>query len=708
MDSAQESSATDVLTSKPSANATLSMSLDNAFTQAISLYQHGKRQDAREIFEKILAVKPDSVPVLQVLAVINHEEGRWQTALTQLEQALLIEPDNPSLLFDKVQLLTEQKFNKEASLLLDKLLAAAPNHPELLQLKQKLDNSMSHLSKKNKLNTKDCANGAMQKEIDETLQLAQQMLQQDNTEQAQMLYQAVINLAGEQPCALRGLAKVQIKNEQFALARQTLLRSIAQEKPAQEALVLLAHSEIKLKLYEDARKHSELGIDLYPTNRTCYCLLLQTLEKMGKIEQAYNKAKQFIQLFPNDDDIYYRFASNSFLLLRKRHNFTKEAILACESHLSKAYQLADEQSRLQLSTYIAELAYYKGDATKAAALLEHYLEQHPDDLDAKFHSNFIYRTLEEWQKHYDCNEVGLDNGSRISYSGPCPRWDLSRPKDDVVLIMPEQGVGDELLYCHNIGLVLENAKKVFVACDPRLENFITNAYPRAVVVPIERTENHNIFMPPQVLDEMTSWIPGASLAKICFEHFERHIYQASYAQLSQPLMQKGAQLVAMLRQQNPNARLVGLCWRSGLANAARNIHYLSLKELGYLLKQFSNTVFVNLQYGDCAKELKKVHKQTGITIHQLDLDLKNDFETSAALIANLDAVVTAGTAVHRLTCAVGTPCYTFFASTLSSNPLEARALFCPKEIGFFYPPLLDDKSAMLTAIAQKIEQDLPL
>ncbi|MGL5336894.1 MAG: tetratricopeptide repeat protein [Enterovibrio sp.] len=706
MDSAQESSATDVLASKPSASVAISVSIDSAFAQAISLYQHGKRQDAREIFEKILAVKPDSVPVLQVLAVINNEEGRWQSALSLIEQALLVEPDNLSLLFDKAQLLIEQKFNKEAELILHKLLAAAPDHPELLQLKQKLDNSMNHLSKKSK--PQESVNCAMQAEIDETLQLAQKMFELNKVEEAQLLYQAVINLAGEEPCALRGLAKVQINNEQFALARQTLLRSIAQETPAQEALMLLAHCALKLELYEEARKHSELGIKLYPADRTCYRLLLRSFEKMDKTEQAYNKAKQFLQLFPNDEDIYYRFARNSFLLLRKRHNFTKEAIVACERNLLKAYQLADEKSRLRLSTFLAEVTYYKGDAKKAALLLEHYLEQHPDDLEVKFHSNFVYRVLEEWQKHYECNEVGIDNGSRIVYNGPCPRWDLSRPKDDVVLIMPEQGVGDELLYFHNIDLVLENAKKVYVACDKRLAKFIASAYPRAIVVPIERTENHDIFMPPEILDEMTSWIAGASLAKICFEHFQRHVYKAPYAQLSPQLLQKGAQLASRLRQQNPNARLVGLCWRSGLANATRNIHYLTLKELSYLLKQFSNTVFVNLQYGDSAKELKKIQKLTGITVHQLELDLKDDFETSAALIANLDAVVTAGTAVHRLTCAVGTPCYTFFASTLDANPQEAKALFCPNEVGFFYPPLIEDKSAMLTAIAQKIEQDLPL
>ncbi|MGL4826361.1 MAG: tetratricopeptide repeat protein [Vibrionaceae bacterium] len=707
MDSALENSSTDVTTSKPSANASFSMSLDNAFAQAISLYQHGKREDAREIFEKILAVKPDSVPVLQVLAVLNNEEGRWQSALTLLEQALRIEPDNPSLLFDKVQLLIEQKFNKEAEQLLAQLLAAAPNHPELLQLKEQLDNAMSLLGKKNRTKATDNVDAAMQTEIDETLQLAQMMLNQNNDEQAKMLYQAVINLAGELPRALLGLAKVQIKNEQFALARQTLLRSIAQADPLQPALVLLAHCAIELKLYDDARKHSELGIKLYPNDPTCYRWLLRSLEKMDNIEQAYNKAKQFITLFPRDADIYYRFASSSFLLLRNRHNFTKEAIFTCEKHLSKAYQLADEKSRLQLSTYIAEVAYYKGDATKAAALLERYLEQHPDDLDARFHSNFIYRTLEQWQKHYDCSEIGLENGSRIAYHGPCPRWDLSRPKDDIVLVMPEQGVGDELLFFHNIDLVLDNAKKVFVACDARLEKFIASAYPKAVVVSITRNDHHDIFVPPHVLDEMTSWIPGASLTKLCFEHFQRHVYKAPYAQLSPPLKETGAQLVAKLRQENPGARLVGICWRSGLASAARNIHYLSLKEVSYLLKQFSNAVFVNLQYGDCTKEIKKIHKQTGITIHQLELDLKNDFETSAALIANLDAVVTAGTAVHRLTCAVGTPCYAFFAGTLESNPLEAKALFCSNEVGFFYPPLLDDKSPMLTAIAQKVAQDQP-
>ena len=40
-----------------------------------------------------------------------------------------------------------------------------------------------------------------------------------------------------------------------------------------------------------------------------------------------------------------------------------------------------------------------------------------------------------------------------------------------------------------------------------------------------------------------------------------------------------------------------------------------------------------------------------------DLDLKNDFDSTGALIANLDLVVTVGTAVNPLSASSGTPVY---------------------------------------------------
>ena len=61
----------------------------------------------------------------------------------------------------------------------------------------------------------------------------------------------------------------------------------------------------------------------------------------------------------------------------------------------------------------------------------------------------------------------------------------------------------------------------------------------------------------------------------------------------------------------------------------------------------TNYEFINLQYGDCEEEIIEIEMLTNRTIHRWsDLDLKNDFEHTMALISNLDLIITVGTAVN--------------------------------------------------------------
>jgi len=82
-----------------------------------------------------------------------------------------------------------------------------------------------------------------------------------------------------------------------------------------------------------------------------------------------------------------------------------------------------------------------------------------------------------------------------------------------------------------------------------------------------------------------------------------------------------------------------------------------LSDWEYLLQQ-PDFVFVNLQYDDCEAELQAIENKLGISIVRWsDLDLKNDLENVLALIKNLDAVVTVGTAVSSFAGVVATPTF---------------------------------------------------
>lgn len=685
------------------------MTLEQAFEHGISLYQHQKKREARAIFEQILSHAPDAVPVLQVLAVLDNEEGHWQQALKRLDHALSAEPGNASILFDKAALLTQHGMNRDALEIVDALLGVAPDNQELLAMRQQItaatgQHGESRRTAKQIAEVSAKKHASLSQEVEQTLALAAQMATSGNQEQAKLLYNGVINVAGDVAAALLGVAKIALQEEKHALAHQYLLRAFAAGDPEKEVVVLLCHSGIKIADFKAAREHAKFGLEQWPQEPLFCRLMVLSFEKEENWLEAYRQASAFLKHYPGDADLLNRQATASFQLLRARHNFTPAAILACQRELEQAARVANEENALRLSTYLAEVLWYKGEAQRAKALLEEYIASNPDDIEAGFNISFVYRSLGEWENFYRANELGIACQRRLQYHGDLPQWNLARPKDDIVLIMPEQGVGDEILYFHNLAMVLDNAQKVYVACDPRLESVLKRAYPSAIMVPITRTQGEDIALPESVMREITTWVAGGSLAGICYEKYGRHVYQRAYINLPQETQSYWHQQLAAIRQANPGKKLVGICWRSGLAAATRNMHYLVAEEVAYLVKQCPETLFINLQYGECRKELNKIEKLSGIRIMQLEgLDLRDDFDATAAVIDGLDAVITAGTAVHRLTTAVGTPCHVFFAGTEHSDFTQPEVLNAEAELGYFYPPMLENKYPLLDIIARQVQ-----
>jgi len=62
--------------------------------------------------------------------------------------------------------------------------------------------------------------------------------------------------------------------------------------------------------------------------------------------------------------------------------------------------------------------------------------------------------------------------------------------------------------------------------------------------------------------------------------------------------------------------------------------------------------------------------------------------------------------VHRLTVAVGTPCYVFFAGHKESDIQTPESMPGYAEYAFSYPPMIKDKQPLLDAIARRMVDDL--
>jgi ADP-heptose:LPS heptosyltransferase len=98
---------------------------------------------------------------------------------------------------------------------------------------------------------------------------------------------------------------------------------------------------------------------------------------------------------------------------------------------------------------------------------------------------------------------------------------------------------------------------------------------------------------------------------------------------------------------------VGIAWTGGRDNTFRSRRSFSLEGLLPILKTPGIT-WVSLQYKDPAKEIAEFQKKTGIEIKHWKRATENcDYDETAALVQELDAVVSVTTAVVHLCGALG-------------------------------------------------------
>jgi ADP-heptose:LPS heptosyltransferase len=93
------------------------------------------------------------------------------------------------------------------------------------------------------------------------------------------------------------------------------------------------------------------------------------------------------------------------------------------------------------------------------------------------------------------------------------------------------------------------------------------------------------------------------------------------------------------------------------------MYYSQLSQWGAIFK-IAGIHFVNLQYDNCAEELQEAENLFDVPIHNWnDIDRKHDQDELAALMAGLDLVLSAGTAVDQLAGALGRPTWVLTRGT---------------------------------------------
>ncbi len=313
--------------------------------------------------------------------------------------------------------------------------------------------------------------------------------------------------------------------------------------------------------------------------------------------------------------------------------------------------------------------------------------------------------LEEGFREYEirCNEHFR---AYVHHMLKAPVWKGEPIEGKRLLVVGEQGLGDEFMFANilpDLQRAVGPAGKLQIAVDPRLVTLFQRSYPDAEVgcyddrVLIDKDGNKELRFVPFAVEQGEPdyyCAMGTPLGWLRTQITDfRH----------EAFLQPDPQRIQQFRDELSGPELkVGICWRSMMIDPKRAKYYSALDCWGPVLKT-PGVHFVNLQYGDCAEELKRAEEQHGVKIKTIDgLDLKDDLDGAAALSAAVDLVISAPTASAAAAGAVGTETW-FLTAGRTWPQLGTDEFPWYRKSRAFTPEKFGDWTGLMPAVAEALQ-----
>jgi tetratricopeptide (TPR) repeat protein len=199
---------------------------------------------------------------------------------------------------------------------------------------------------------------------------------------------------------------------------------------------------------------------------------------------------------------------------------------------------------------------------------------------------------EHWEWRYFSESFLENNKIRIV---PFPRWDGSSLAGKNVLLNPEQGIGDEIMFASCFRDVIAQANHVVIECDPRLLSLFQRSFPGTEVVPSDSSTD---FYRSQSLPTIDWRIQTGSLPRFFRPDLEHFSGASAYIAVDEVRKEMWSKRLSKLDKPVN----IGISWRGGTIVHARFARSIPLEKWGALFA-CNKANFINLQYGDHAAEI---------------------------------------------------------------------------------------------------------
>ena len=358
--------------------------------------------------------------------------------------------------------------------------------------------------------------------------------------------------------------------------------------------------------------------------------------KSDKVGLAYQCFRRSIELAPKVDGSWLNLGK-CFHELRRLGD--------AEKCFRKALEITPTHSAAMSN--IGLLFLNRSDYKEAIEWADKAVEADPEgapSTDARINRGMAYLALGQWKEGWDGYNlnIGTIKDRKELVYGKEVRWDGAKGKR--VVCYGEQGIGDEISFASCLPDIIRDSESVTIECDRRLEGLFQRSFPETIVHGTRYDKSHTW------KGDFDFRVALGQLPQ--FYRLKNEDFPGTPYLISSP--EKRVQWRALLASLGTRPK-VGIAWSGGRPHTWQSRRSLSLDSLLPILRQ--NCVWVSLQY-EKPKDLETFKEKTGITIHHWDWGVENyDYDQTAALVSELDLVISVTTTVVHLAGGLGVECW---------------------------------------------------
>lgn len=222
---------------------------------------------------------------------------------------------------------------------------------------------------------------------------------------------------------------------------------------------------------------------------------------------------------------------------------------------------------------------------------------------------------------------------------PMPLWEGQELGGKRILLLAEQGLGDQIMFASIIpDLLARNPDQVIIEAHERIAKTLARSFPQCLVIPSRQDAKYEWL---KSLPQIDYYLPIAELARFFRRKIEDFPMHRGYLVADPRRISFWKDRLAGLGE----GMKIGVSWRGGTERTRQAVRSLQLTDLAPILL-IPGARFVNLQYGKVKGDIQTAKDALGIELTDWP-EAISDLDEFAALISALDLVITVcNTTVH--------------------------------------------------------------